>query len=371
MKKLFLLPLAFLAITGINTNLMAQKEPKKVKKVKIVTQKDNEPKKVMEWDGEGEMPKEMKEYLNTQGLDLKHISVGKGKGKITMKGLKKGKNGEKDATFDFVMPEMPDMTELNKQLERLDTEFKDYDKKVHIYKFDEKNMEKIGKDMEKNLQIHKFDEKNMEKWGKDMEKWGEEMEKWGKKMEGMKIDIKDFDGKDFSFKFNCDSMKSANGNAFIFRNGKRDSLRVNARIFKKLDRLERLKDLKEGTTETTQEIDLGNGKKAKITTTRIITITQDPNAKVEEQKADTGDNLKVYPNPNQGIFTLEFTPKSTGHASIAILDGQGKVIYQDEVKDMKETYKSEIKLPEISTPNCILRVTQGGKVYTKQILVTK
>ncbi len=366
MKKTILLPLAFLALSLSYANLFAQNETqnttKKSKKVKIVVQKDNEPKKVMEWDGEGEMPKEMKEYLEQSGAGVDIVKMGKN-GKIHIKGHKKGKHSEKDQDFNFDLDisKMPEMKDFDKKMEKLNLDLEKLnldkiEKDIKIYKFDDKNFD--GKTFELN----------MENFGKDMEKFGKDMEVWGKNMENFKFDMKDLDKNgSFVFKFNGDSLKNCVKGRVIFSGKNRDSLRKSMSEGRKLRKMEYLKDLKEGTTEETKEIDLGNGKKAIITTKRTVVIKESPKESLINN--DMNESIKIFPNPNQGVFTLEFTPKTAGDARISIISNQGKVVYQEEIKGAKETIKKEITLPEKSSPTYILRIEQGGKAYTKQIVV--
>jgi hypothetical protein len=287
-----------------------------------------------------------------------------------LKGNKKGKNGGKDETFEYdvempeiIIPDMPDMKELNKSLENMKF---DMDKNVHIYKFDK---EKFKKDMEG----FKFD---MKDFNAEMKDFKFDMKEFGKEMDNLKFDdmhIK-FDDtnnpeNNFMFKFLGDSTKGKGCNIIIRSSGKRDSLRSLGRNLRVLKRMERLSDLKEGTTEETKEIDLGNGKIAKITTKRIVVISEKP--KSETKKEDISSSIKIFPNPNQGVFTLEFVAENQGDARITITSVQGKQVYQEDVKNLKGTYKKEIKLSDATSPNYVLRIEQGGKSYTKQIIVNR
>ncbi len=365
MKKLLYLPLAFLLLTFGTSHLFAQKDKetktKKTRKVKIVTQKDNEPKKVMEWDGQGEMPKEMKEYLEKENFKIGSMNFKSGKGnKIHIKGNKKGKNGEKGETFEYDM-DMPNIA--IPELENLKFDMDKMGNDIKMYKFDEgkfkKDMEGFKFDM-KNFDLNMKDfELNMEQFGKDMDNM---------KFDNMHINIGDIEN-GFVFKMDCDSMKKNRECRTIIINGRRDSLRSMGRNLRALRRMERLSDLKEGTTEETKEIDLGNGKTAKITTKRIVVISEKPKTDIKAE--DISSSIKIFPNPNQGIFTLEFVAQNQGDARITITSVQGKQVYQEDVKGLKGTYKKEIKLADDSSPNYILRIEQGGKSYTKQIMVNR
>ncbi len=77
-------------------------------------------------------------------------------------------------------------------------------------------------------------------------------------------------------------------------------------------------------------------------------------------------DVNIYPNPNDGIFALTFTPES-GPLSVTISDVNGKTVYKDQNVNAGGMYKRDINIADVPTGNYILSVTQGGKVYTQQI----
>jgi hypothetical protein len=77
-------------------------------------------------------------------------------------------------------------------------------------------------------------------------------------------------------------------------------------------------------------------------------------------------DARVYPNPNDGIFALSFTPQP-GPLSVTITDINGKEVYKDQMVNAGGQYNRDINIAEVPSGNYVITVTQGGKVYTHQI----
>ena len=77
-------------------------------------------------------------------------------------------------------------------------------------------------------------------------------------------------------------------------------------------------------------------------------------------------DARIYPNPNDGVFSLSFTPQP-GPVSVTISDVNGKVVYEDQRLDGTGFYTSDINISDVPTGNYIISVTQDGKIFTHQI----
>jgi hypothetical protein len=192
-----------------------------------------------------------------------------------------------------------------------------------------------------------------------------------------KIIIKNFDNQIF----NQDNLKELEKNlGFQFDNFAKHfnfELRVdsllsnidkNIKIFKFDDNdFENLNDLKEGTTEKSEEVDLGNGKKAQITTKKTIKIID--NQIDKEKKGDLG-NAVIYPNPNDGNFNLELELKNKSNAKISIFNPQGKNVYEEEIKTDNGKYNKRINIQTNGiTGVYVLKVEQNGEILTRQMII--
>ncbi len=66
--------------------------------------------------------------------------------------------------------------------------------------------------------------------------------------------------------------------------------------------------------------------------------------KINETQNDILENFLVYPNPNKGIFTLEFDINYNSNVNIQITDGLGKEIYNNQLLGFDGHYKCEVYL---------------------------
>ena len=76
------------------------------------------------------------------------------------------------------------------------------------------------------------------------------------------------------------------------------------------------------------------------------------------------DNIKLYPNPNNGHFSIEFVnPLQNEKSEIVITDLSGKQVYQGPV--LKEELLKQIDLPDSRSGIYVMMIKD------KDILVTK
>lgn len=91
----------------------------------------------------------------------------------------------------------------------------------------------------------------------------------------------------------------------------------------------------------------------------------DPSFVPELQPLELQD-VRMYPNPTDGLFALSFQV-NPGPLTIAITDVNGKAVYNERIDNSEGFYNKEIDLKGIPQGNYVLSVTQGDKVYTDQI----
>ena len=81
-------------------------------------------------------------------------------------------------------------------------------------------------------------------------------------------------------------------------------------------------------------------------------------------------DLKTYPNPNEGKFTLEFQAERTEEPlEIRILDVAGKEVYYDVWNQAGQPYQNEIDLRRQGKGMYVLQIRQDDRTYNKKILI--
>jgi hypothetical protein len=80
-------------------------------------------------------------------------------------------------------------------------------------------------------------------------------------------------------------------------------------------------------------------------------------------------DLKVYPNPNNGIFTLECEGLKINQISLSVFDLTGRVVYEKLYHPASSRLSETIQLPGLPKGSYFIRVTEGSTVSRKKIIV--
>jgi membrane-associated protease RseP (regulator of RpoE activity) len=80
------------------------------------------------------------------------------------------------------------------------------------------------------------------------------------------------------------------------------------------------------------------------------------------------EGMSAYPNPTYGDLKLNFQAEALP-TNIRIVDIQGRVLFQETLNNFDGNYNRELNVGE-GTPGVIaITITQGGKVFTKNIVL--
>jgi S1-C subfamily serine protease len=131
-----------------------------------------------------------------------------------------------------------------------------------------------------------------------------------------------------------------------------------------------------------------NGEEMKIRMVKVI--ISEPNAmemqtisKAMEQIADKSDaktitnqpealginNLSLFPNPNQGKFTLSFDAPAEQPTSVRISDLSGREIYREDLVRIEGNYTKELDISNNTEGIYLLQIVQGDKILVKKLLL--
>ncbi len=79
-------------------------------------------------------------------------------------------------------------------------------------------------------------------------------------------------------------------------------------------------------------------------------------------------DLKFFPNPNDGNFTVEFSNPKGKPVSIVVYDLNGKVLFKEDIIGEKNiSRKLDVNIPEKGT--YILRIEQNNKALSKKLII--
>ncbi len=95
----------------------------------------------------------------------------------------------------------------------------------------------------------------------------------------------------------------------------------------------------------------------------------DPAYKIEDMSELDVINLALYPNPNSGIFELNFTLAQRDEVTVRIVSIDGKEAYSEKIENFEGVYNNRIDLTASPTGVYVLQVIQGDRMMTRKIVV--
>lgn len=99
-------------------------------------------------------------------------------------------------------------------------------------------------------------------------------------------------------------------------------------------------------------------------------LTNNYSQKASGSVDDTGYNMKVFPNPNQGEFSVELNLEESSEIEIALYDLKGKAIYRNRRFAINGNYIEKISLTPHAVGIYFLSVNVNGIIRTEKILYT-
>ncbi len=96
------------------------------------------------------------------------------------------------------------------------------------------------------------------------------------------------------------------------------------------------------------------------------TIVVDEVASIDDNSF-TGFNL--YPNPNSGVFTLQFETIDTRKTTLELYDVRGRRVYQQSFTNTPQFFKERIEFPDMSKGLYLLKIKNGTKFTTRKLVI--
>lgn len=81
------------------------------------------------------------------------------------------------------------------------------------------------------------------------------------------------------------------------------------------------------------------------------------------------EELKVFPNPNDGIFNLELELPQRGRTSIQVFDANGKRVYENNLGNFKGIFSDRIDIANTAKGIYFLLLRQDDKTLSKRLVI--
>lgn len=82
------------------------------------------------------------------------------------------------------------------------------------------------------------------------------------------------------------------------------------------------------------------------------------------------DQFAVYPNPSNGIFTIDFNAKSSS-AAYKVFNLEGKLIASSKINTMGGQVKQQVNLSHLPNGTYVLQIENGQEVTSKKLIIRK
>ena len=97
-----------------------------------------------------------------------------------------------------------------------------------------------------------------------------------------------------------------------------------------------------------------------------IEVCSDPTASIEESDFDV---FSIFPNPNNGEFTIKLNSSTDEDVSVEIYDIRGRSVYSKSFANTSSDFNQTINLNAIESGMYLVKVNDGDKEAIKKILI--
>lgn len=261
-----------------------------------------------------------------------------------------------------ILAEDGEHIEVHKKIEVITSEDKDGEKNVFIMEGDDEDMTKVEVEVEKEIDdggnevivdkkvwITK-DGKKVELDDEDSFEFKTEGDQMTIVVDGKTIDIADFSGGEFEGDKVMVITSDGEENS-----GTKQTMNIN---------------VEEKNGEQFIEIDIKRNSELNVTISDILKNDDS----LEDSKIDLKNNLKTdqlkyYPNPNDGKFNLSFKLDQKEEVTVMVMDILGNEVYKEELLDFNGVYDNKINLSGKQKGIYILQIKQKKKALTRKILI--
>ena len=83
----------------------------------------------------------------------------------------------------------------------------------------------------------------------------------------------------------------------------------------------------------------------------------------------TIENIQLFPNPNRGMFRLEFELPQQGETSIRVFNSEARLIYSFDLGEYQGTFSDDIDISQNGPGAYFLEIRQGNTSMVKKVLL--
>ena len=299
-----------------------------------ITVKDGKEEKTIEWNGDGEMPEEIKKEI--EDIDMRHGHSDKNKVII------KSDDGT-EKVFEWVGEDMP--AEVRESLSNIE---ENHNIDVHVKK-GQTNKGFLGIAIAQTIEesVHNSETQINQTLSIDRVIPGSAAEK-AKLTEGDEL-----------LEINGEKLLNAEHiieilNPFV----PGDEITVT------INRSGQRKDIKVTLTEPLENPEMSE---KIIIEKKVIEEIPSTHQVIKQDGLLQLQELKVHPNPTDGKLSISFKSRPV-NTKVSVTDLSGKTLYERTIEDFNGTFNEEVDLQKMPKGALIIKIEQGGKITTEKIM---
>jgi hypothetical protein len=88
------------------------------------------------------------------------------------------------------------------------------------------------------------------------------------------------------------------------------------------------------------------------------------------EKHDIAD-LQVYPNPGNGLFTIELDVEQQAHGKLVVIDNTGRIVYRENDVELTIGGKIELNLQHLAEGIYTVQLTSYESLFMTRIILQR
>lgn len=83
-----------------------------------------------------------------------------------------------------------------------------------------------------------------------------------------------------------------------------------------------------------------------------------------------GNQMDIYPNPSNGIFTIELNKKAN-NASYKIFNMEGRMVASSKISSSGFDTKQQVNVSHLPNGTYVVQVENGSETFSKKLIIKK
>lgn len=108
-----------------------------------------------------------------------------------------------------------------------------------------------------------------------------------------------------------------------------------------------------------------------VTPEEVAMINKKANVKLTPENSLELNTIVLFPNPNDGLFTIDFSLNDNKPTRVILYSSSGEMLFNDTVKAINGTYKRSVDIRDQANGNYFLQIVQGDKSWSGKIAKTE